>query len=93
MNNVSSEMENKSLSINDAFFSLKINKSTCHSDIIYSNITTLNMLLIDQIDQNFEEHTYTLGVFVDLSKAFNTVLSKILLRAIQTYRWNYTKLV
>ena len=50
MNNVSSEMENKSLSINDAFFSLKINKSTCHSDIIYSNITTLNMLLIDQID-------------------------------------------
>ena len=38
MKNISSEMENKPLSINeftDAFFSLKINKSTGHDDISY----------------------------------------------------------
>ena len=39
MKNVSSEMENKPLSINEfkgAFFSLKINKSTGHDDISYN---------------------------------------------------------
>ena len=40
--NVSSETENKPLSISelkDAFFSLKINKSTCHDDISYNVVS------------------------------------------------------
>ena len=175
MKKVNSEMENKPLSINelkDAFFSLKINKSTGHDDISYnvvskcfgelctplryifdlsfengifpdslkiakvtpvyksgdssslSNYRPISALpcfskmlerimytrlynylqetkilyskrfrfqrghstdyavieLIEQIYQNFEENKCTLGVFIDLEKAFDTVDHKILLR-------------
>ena len=36
--------------------------------------------LVEQIYQNFEENKCTLGVFIDLEKAFDTVDHKILLR-------------
>ena len=36
--------------------------------------------LVDQIFKAFENNEYTLGVFIDLSKAFNTVNHSTLLR-------------
>ena len=41
--------------------------------------------LIDQIYENFEENKYTLGVFINFSKAFDTVDHKILLSILETY--------
>ena len=35
--------------------------------------------LVDQINSNFEKGQYTLGVFIDLSKGFDTVDNKILI--------------
>ena len=34
--------------------------------------------LVEKISQSFEENEFTLGVFVDLSKAFDTVDHQIL---------------
>ena len=41
--------------------------------------------LVEQIYENFEEKKYTLGVFIDLEKAFDTVGHKILLRKMEIY--------
>ena len=41
--------------------------------------------LVEQIYQNFEENKCTLGVFIDLAKAFDTVDHKILLRKMEIY--------
>ena len=57
--------------------------------------------LVEQINQSFEKNEFTLGVFVDLSKAFSTVEHQILLKKLEEYygiagnnlRWfeNYMK--
>ena len=35
--------------------------------------------LIDQVNNSFERNQFTLGIFIDLSKAFDTVDRKILI--------------
>ena len=56
--------------------------------------------LVEQINQSFEKNEFTLGVFVDLSKAFDTVDHQILFKKLEysgiaenNLRWfeNYLK--
>ena len=44
--------------------------------------------LVDQITESFENDKYILDVFIDLSKAFNTVDHPILLKKIRTIWYN-----
>ena len=41
--------------------------------------------LVEQIYENFKQGKYTLGMFIDLGKAFDTVDRKILLRKVEIY--------
>ena len=41
--------------------------------------------LVDQLCQSFDSNEYTIGVFIDLSKAFDTVDHQILLKKLYHY--------
>ena len=41
--------------------------------------------LLDQIYENFEENKYTLGVFIDLFKAFDTVDPNVIMSKLEIY--------
>ena len=43
------------------------------------------LLLVNQLHQSFDESKFTLGIFIDLSKAFDTVDHKILTKRFQLY--------
>ena len=44
-----------------------------------------NAQLVDQIYESFEKNEYTLGMFIDLCKAFHTGYQSILLRKFELY--------
>ena len=50
------------------------------------------MQLIDQISSIFEKNHFTLGVFIDLSKPFDTVYHNILITKLDNYDVNGNKL-
>ena len=56
-------------------FGFQINNSTEHTIL----------QLIQDITSSFEKEEYTLGVFIDLSKAFDTVDHQILIKKLQYY--------
>ena len=41
--------------------------------------------LIDQVNNSFERNQFTLGIFIDLSRAFDTVDHKILISKLNNY--------
>ena len=44
--------------------------------------------LVDQISNTFNDKNYLLGIFIDLSKAFDTVDHKLLIQKLEYYRIN-----
>lgn len=79
---------NHLISINSLFdkqFGFQKNHSTEHAIL----------QLVRNITKSFENGEFTLGVFIDLSKAFDTVNHNILLKKIKIlwYHRNYFKLV
>ena len=43
------------------------------------------MQLVDQINRSFEKNLYTICIFIDLSKAFDTVDHEILITTLENY--------
>ena len=43
------------------------------------------LLLVNQLSQSFDESKFTLGIFIDLSEAFDIVDQKILMKKLELY--------
>ena len=64
---------------NKIFYSKQVGFQTVHST------DHAIIQLVEEIYENFEKNKYTLGVFIDLIKPFDTVDHKILLRKREIY--------
>ena len=73
-NRIYKHIENNNL-LFDKQFGFKLNNSTEH----------VILQLVNDISSSFERREYTLGIFVDLSKAFDTVDHEILISKLEYY--------
>ena len=69
----------KYLSENSILYEKQFGFQTSHS------IEHAMLLLVNQLYQSFDENKFTLGIFIDLSKTFDTVDHKILTKKLELY--------
>ena len=69
----------KYLSENSILYKKQLGFQTYHST------EHATLLLVNQLYQSFDESKFTLGIFIDLSKAFDTVDHKILTKKLELY--------
>ena len=69
----------KCISENSILYEKQFGFQTSHS------IEHAMLLLVNQLYQSFDENKFTLGIFIDLSKTFDTVDHKILTKRLELY--------
>ena len=69
----------KHLKENDILYKKQFDFQQKHS------IEQSTLQLIDQANNSFEKNKFTLGIFIDLSKAFDTAEDKILISRLKNY--------